>query len=281
MNSRDLWAAPPGRGLGLLFFASSMLGCSPSSGTALRPDSGVGCSAPQTLCWDFEQGMIPEGWSPSRDDFNGTLVVDATKAHRGMYSLHAKDFSGGTPGQQGGPKKTITYALPANFGPVLWGRAFVFTTPAAPDSHAGLFNARYPPPNSTATAMETLDWYEVATFTQKYMAIWHPPEPPGYPEDVLVSETPAVVGKWVCLEWLFDGANGTASEAAQPRMWVDGTELTWPLAFTYPDGGPPFREKTASFTELETGIYLYQGLTQVTNWWIDDLGVGPRRIGCN
>ena len=41
------------------------------------------------------------------------------------------------------------------------------------------------------------------------------------------------------------------------------------------------REKGRSFSELETGVYLYQGLTQVTNWWIDDLAVGPRRLGCN
>jgi hypothetical protein len=43
----------------------------------------------------------------------------------------------------------------------------------------------------------------------------------------------------------------------------------------------PTHEKTQSFTVLETGIYLYQGLSTVTNWWIDDLAVGKQRIGCD
>jgi hypothetical protein len=40
-------------------------------------------------------------------------------------------------------------------------------------------------------------------------------------------------------------------------------------------------EKAGNFTFLETGVYLYQGLTQATNWWIDDLAVGTGRIGCD
>jgi hypothetical protein len=43
----------------------------------------------------------------------------------------------------------------------------------------------------------------------------------------------------------------------------------------------PTREKAQNFTMIETGVVMYQGLTQTTNWWIDDLAVGPKRIGCN
>jgi hypothetical protein len=245
---------------------------------------GTGCPAPGTLCWDFEEGMIPNGWTTSRSEFNGQLLVDSSRAHKGTYSLHAKDLSGGTVGQQGGPKKSIKYSLPANFGPTMWGRAFVYVTPARPASHAGLFNARYPRPNSTATDMGKLDWYEIATYQQNYITVWHPPEPPGFPEWVLLSGTPLTIDKWSCLEWLFDGANGGATEAAEPRAWLDGTEITWPTQFTFsdPDGAPkPVREKAQSFTMIETGVVMYQGLTQPTNWWIDDLAVGPKRIGCN
>ena len=131
--------------------------------------------------------------------------------------------------------------------------------------------------------MNTLDWYELATYKQTYMSIWHPPEPPGFPEWVLHSATPIVLDNWACLEWVFDGANGTQAEAADPRVWVDGMELSWPDRFVFSDpAGKPkaFQEKAKDFTFLETGVYLYQGLTQVTNWWIDDLAVGSRRIGC-
>jgi hypothetical protein len=243
---------------------------------------GAGCSAPGTICWDFEEGTIPAGWTKYRDEFTGTLLVDNTRPHRGMYSLHAKDYQGGTEGNQGGPKKTIRFNLPAGFGPVLWGRAFIYTTPARPASHAGFFNARYPRPMSTATDFGSLDWYESATYMGTYMSIWHPPEPPGYPEAVQVTSTPIVLDDWACLEWEFDGQNGTAPEAAEPRMWLDGVELAWPNTFIYPTGAQrPFHEKATNFTVLETGIYLYQGLTTVTNWWIDDLAVGKQRIGCD
>jgi hypothetical protein len=254
-----------------------------AAATALDAMStGTGCDGPGTLCWGFEEGRIPEGWTAYRNEFTGTLLVDNTRPHRGMYALHAKDFQGGTEADQGGPKKTLRFNLPANFGPVLWGRAFIYTTPARPMSHAGFFNARYPRPGSTNTAFEALDWYEAATYMGTYMSIWHPPEPPGYPEDVQVTTTPIVLDDWACLEWEFDGANGDAPEAAEPRMWLDGVELAWPDTFIYPDGSArPKHEKATNFTVLEAGIYLYQGLTTVTNWWIDDLAVGSERIGCN
>jgi hypothetical protein len=242
----------------------------------------AGCAASGTICWDFEEGALPAGWTKYRDEYTGTLLVDATRPHRGAYSLHAKDYKGGTEGDQGGPKKTIRFNLPAGFGPTMWGRAFVYTTPARPASHAGLFNARYPRPGSTATDFGALDWYEAATYMGTYMSIWHPPEPPGYPEAVQVTDTPIVLDTWACVEWLFDGQNGDAAEAAEPRMWIDGVELAWPNTFIYPDGAKrPPHEKATSFTVIETGIYLYQGLSTVTNWWIDDLAVGKQRIGCD
>ncbi len=255
---------------------------SSGSGGSGSTVAGVGCSG-AALCWDFEEGAIPTGFMPSRDEFNGELLVDNTRPHGGSYSLHAMDLSGGTPGTAGGPKKSIKYDLPANFGPTMWGRAFVYTTPERPMSHAGMFNARYPRPNNPSTSMETLDWYEVASYQEKYMAIWHPPEPPGFPEWVSVSDTMLVLDTWTCLEWLFDGANGQEAEAADPKVWLDGTELAWPEQFVFsdPEGAArPVQEKAENFTMIETGVVMYQGLTVPTNWWIDDLAIGPERIGC-
>jgi hypothetical protein len=247
---------------------------------------GTGCSATRTICWDFEEGKLPTGWTPYRNEFStGSLLVDNTRAHGGMYALHAKDFTGGKEGTDGGPKHTIRYNLPADFGPVLWGRAFIYMTPATPMSHAGFFNARYPRPGAlaaSATDVTKLDWYEVATSSGDYVSIWHPPEPPGTPEAVQISATPGVVGSWACVEWLFDGQNGTAPEAADPRVFLNGVEISWPTMIVSPTSAMrPVHEKAQSFTVLETGIYLYQGLTTSTNWWIDDLAVGKQRIGCN
>jgi hypothetical protein len=246
--------------------------------------AAAGCATPDTLCWDFEEGTLPAGWTAHRDEFSGELLVDDTRAHSGRHALHARALVGGKEGSQGGPKKTVRFDLPAHFGPVLWGRAYVYTTPARPTSHAGLFNARYPRPGSTDRAFETLDWYEVATFREKYMAIWHPPEPPGFPEWVQVSDTPLVLNEWTCLEWHFDGANGTHPEAAEPRVWLNGVELSWPERFVFSDPpatAPLVREKATDFTVIEAGVFLYQGLSVPTDWWMDDLAVGKQRIGCD
>lgn len=229
---------------------------------------------------------MPQGWGTDLRpmDFNGSIAVDNSKPHGGTYSLHMADLSGGTVGQAGGPKKSMQYMLPANFGPVLWGRAYVFTTPERPLSHAGFFNARYPGPTSQG-AWETLDWYEVASYMQNYMSIWHPPEPPGFPEWVKVSDTPLVIDAWTCVEWLFDAANGNAALPADPQVWLDGTELLWPTEFTFDDSGTdkpdrPAMEKGTNFTMIETGTWFYQGVTTPTDYWIDDLAIGPERIGC-
>jgi hypothetical protein len=247
------------------------------------PPTGTGCAGAGTLCWGFEEGRLPTGWTPYRDEYpTGSLLVDGTRPHRGAYSLHAKDFSGGTETAQGGPKHTMQFSLPTGFGPVLWGRAYVYMTPATPMSHAGFFNARYQPVGSTKTPIDTLDWYEVATSGGEYVSIWHPPEPPGTPEAVQISDTAGVVDDWACIEWLFDAKNGTAAQAASPRVWLNGVELAWPTKEISPSGvAAPVQDKAQSFTVLESGIYLYQGLTTVTNWWIDDLAVGPQRVGCD
>jgi hypothetical protein len=270
---------------------ASDVGAADVAATEARPDApaAAGCAAPGAICWDFEEGHLPTGWTLYRSEFNGTLLVDGTKPHRGQFALHAKDLQGNVEGKDGGPKKTMRFNLPTTFGPTLWGRAFVFTQTAAgaprPVSHAGLFNARYPRPNAaagTTTTITSLDWYEVATSAMNYVSIWHPPEPPGTPEWVQTSDTPLVLDNWACVEWLFDAANGTAAEAADPRVWVDGAEIVWSKTFVSPATATrPPHEKATTFSVLEAGIYLYQGLSTATNWWIDDLGVSPQRIGCN
>lgn len=259
--------------------AAGLAGGSGSAG-ASGTGTGTGCSG-RTLCWDFEEGALPNGWTKRFDEGGqGQLLVDDTKAFgTSKYALHAKGIQGG------GPRKTIIYQLPASFGPVLWGRARVYTSPTRPDAHAGLFAAYYPPVGSNSAAMNTLDWYEVASFEQAYMSIWHPPWPPGFPESVQVSDTRLVLEEWTCLEWQFDGQNGNEAEAARPRVWLDGTELAWPTKFAFSEEKQreetePFRNKATSFTVVETGVTMWQAMPTPNDWWIDDLAVGTQRVGC-
>ena len=242
----------------------------------------AGCNG-RPLCWDFEDGKIPQGFTTWRDTpaSTGVLLVDSTKPYGGSgYSLHAKDLVGG-------PQHTLKYVLPASFGPVMWGRLRMYTTPTRPDAHAGFFNARYPKPGQPDNSVteNQLDWYEVASYTQSYMSIFHPPWPPGFPEDVQVSDTKLVLDQWTCIEWFFDGKNDAdPTQAALPRMWLDGQELAWPMHFTYsePAGAPaPFRDKVRNFTVIELGIVTWQNVPTPTSWWIDDVALGTERIGCD
>ncbi|HTM44688.1 MAG TPA: hypothetical protein VL137_07015 [Polyangiaceae bacterium] len=255
-----------------------------SAGGAMGGSGGLtmvsaGCNG-KPLCWDFEEGAIPQGFTTWRNAGMGELLVDNSKPFGGsQYSLHAKDL-------QGGPQHTLKYVLPANFGPVMWGRLMLYTTPTRPDAHAGFFNARYPKPGQPDDAPEDqLNWYEVASYQQAYMSIFHPPWPPGFPEDVQVSDTQLVLDRWTCVEWEFDGKNDAdPTQGALPRMWLDGTELAWPQHFTYsePAGAPaPFRDKVGNFTVIELGIVTWQAVPTPTSWWIDDVQLGTTRIGCN
>jgi hypothetical protein len=240
-----------------------------------------GCNG-RPLCWDFDDGKVPQGFTKWRDTpaSTGVLLVDDTRPFGGHgYSLHAKDL-------QGGPQHTLKYVLPPSFGPVMWGRLRMYTTPTRPDAHAGFFNARYPKPGQPDTAPENqLNWYEVASYTQAYMSIFHPPWPPGFPEDVQVSDTQLVLDRWTCVEWFFDGKNDAdPTQAALPRMWLDGQDLAWPMHFTYsePAGAkPPFRDKVRNFTVIELGIVTWQAVPTPTSWWIDDVAIGTQRIGCD
>lgn len=87
-------------------------------------------------------------------------------------------------------------------------------------------------------------------------ALWHVPEvPTGTPEWVKVSTMPVIVNDWTCWEWQFDGQNGTAAEAADPRIWINGVEQTWGDTFVYPDrAAHPTQEKAGNFTTLEAGV---------------------------
>jgi hypothetical protein len=229
------------------------------------------------ICWDFETGQTPTGWAPVTNQGTGSIAVDNTKAHGGTYALHVK-------GAGSNPMHSFGSTLPANFGGTLWGRAYLFLTPQGPGDHGATFKARYADATDTAPfTADKLDWYETGLGHGTYETIWHKPQPPsGLPEWEMISNTKVTLNQWFCEEWLFDGVNGTNPEAAEPRMWIDGTELMFPDKHIYPGGAPkpPFT-KAANFILIEVGLIMYHPLTAATDLWMDDLVIGPERIGCN
>jgi hypothetical protein len=244
--------------------------------------SGTGCKG-ATVCYDFEECATPKGWTvpnyptdPGEGNQGaGSTLVDSVMAHSGKCSLHMKDFSGNQ------PQHAFIASLPAKFGPVLWGRAWVYNT-ATPTGHGALVKTRYAIPNST-----DVDWYEVGYELHNYDGIWHSPLPPsGLPEWVLQSNTTIVIGQWTCVEWLFDAQNTGQPEAADPRIWQDGVEVTFKAGMEYDlsntKGLPrPTTPKASDFVGIEVGLTMYHSIDQVTNIYLDDLAFGNQRVGCN
>ena len=251
------------------------------AGSGAGGSSGnTGCKG-ATVCYDFEECITPTGWTVPKfpnGEGNigaGTLLVDKDKAHGGLCALHMKDYSGDQ------PQHALLADLPANFGPILWGRAWVFNS-ATPTSHGALIKTRYTVPNST-----DVDWYEVGYENHNFKGIWHNPLPPsGLPEWELPSPLKVVVGAWTCVEWLFDSQNGSQPQAADPRIWQDGVEAVWGTGNQYDltngkTSTRPPTPKGSNFVGIEIGLTMYHQIDQVTNIYIDDLAFGKARIGCS
>lgn len=85
------------------------------------------------------------------------------------------------------------------------------------------------------------------------------------------------VAKWTCAEWLFDGATN------EMQFWLDGVELPDLHVVQYGQGctSQPIDYVWAApaFAEIFVGWESY-GLDETRTIWIDDLAVGPERLGC-
>lgn len=238
---------------------------------------GTGCKG-ATVCYDFEECTTPTGWTVPNGQGNqgaGMTLVDRVMAHSGVCALHMKDFSGSE------PQHSYLADLPAGFGPVMWGRAWVFNT-AAPSQHGALIKARY-----AIAGKNDKDWYEVGYELGNYNGQWHNPLPPsGLPEWILRSSTPIAVGRWQCVEWLFDAKNGDMAEAADPRIWVDGQEVMFGPGLQYNGDGTntipqrPTTPKGINFVSIEVGLTMYHPIDKKTDVYLDELAFGTQRVGC-
>jgi hypothetical protein len=237
---------------------------------------GTGCKG-ATVCYDFDDCKLPAGWKVQNSQGNqgaGMTLVDNAMPHSGTCALHMKDYTGDS------PQHSYLADLPASFGPVMWGRAFIYTT-SAPTNHGALVKARY-----AIQGSGNQDWYEIGYELKNYNSHWHNPLPPsGLPEWIMRSTKPIAANKWECVEWLWDAGNGGMAQAADPRMWVDGEELTWGSKLQYDGNGTkPDRPTTPSgtnFVTIEVGLTMYHPVDEKMQVYFDELAFGKQRIGCN
>jgi hypothetical protein len=111
-------------------------------------------------------------------------------------------------------------------------------------------------------------------------------DPPADADCAVAAPTQKVdAGKWLCWEWEFDGTSDTA------RLWVDGQAMNEidAIGSGKQCQGPGFMgrpmmpnyrwESPTVWDKIFIGWEQYQD-TPANEVWIDDVAVGPERIGC-
>jgi hypothetical protein len=248
-----------------------------SGGDAAAGATGGPCGAGTLLCEDFESYNAPADLSAAWTTTvtAATLAVDTTKAAHGTKALHIK-AAAGTPvaviAKQGAPLFPIA-------GNMMYGRVMMWLTGTpGGDYHWNNIQAAGTMPGATTWGKygwggqfgKILAGYTVRTAQTATTATMDCSNPS-------MSAFPS--GKWVCVEWQFDGTKNAM------HLWFDGTLLsdvdvngmgTRCVANT--DLGKPWSAPDFSFLSL--GWQQYQGSNGALEMWMDDVAVGTQRIGC-
>jgi hypothetical protein len=223
------------------------------------------------LCDGFEgqTGTSPSGaWSTSFPDCSGTgtASIDTTVAHNGGRSLRV---NGG-----GGYCNHVFVGATADLSAVAsvrYARFYVRHTTALPSGHVTFVAQR--DANDTNHDLRiggqnaALQWNrssDDATLPEQ--------SPAGVAQSV-----PLATNRWVCVEFMVNGTNGTA------QTWIDGTDV----AGLHEDGVPTQdvdRQWIGSgtwrprLTDFRLGWESYGADTDTL--WFDDVALSGTRIGC-
>lgn len=88
--------------------------------------------------------------------------------------------------------------------------------------------------------------------------------------------TPAAGGRWTCMEWQMGAADNRVD------VWIDGVAKPELSVSTKTHGGSQVDFVFPTFNKIRMGWQLYQGGATPSKYdvWLDDLALGPARIGC-
>jgi hypothetical protein len=140
------------------------------------------------VCLDFET-PLGTTWT------GATNAVQMGNAAHGTHAFHCKP---------GGLLHTTQLGAITD---VMWGRIYLHMSPTAPGGHGELFGAYDQAGN----------WYELGWQFNGLLGNWH-----GDRGERPIRSHPVLPDRYVCVEFLFDGA-----AAAMPRMWMDGQEVQY------------------------------------------------------
>jgi hypothetical protein len=227
------------------------------------------CGTGFALCEDFESGSL----DTDRWDQRGTVDIDDTQAARGTHSAHFHTEDNGI------AYITQTEAFPAPNN-TYYARIFVRfdSMPTAPDwAHWTVAGAQDATITDSAPEIriggqyhptEDMNLFGVGT-DHGDTGDWTTLDDDNGPQEVPVQE-------WVCLEWMFDGANN------QTKFWWDGVEHPSLATSETVNGGSGDPFILPNFGSSWFGWWLYQEGTTPPEFdvWIDEIVVDYARIGC-
>ncbi len=234
------------------------------------------------VCLDFEGGQVPPGW---QTPMTHELQVERGHAAHGEYAMHVSNL-------HSKPSALITTGELNGIKDVMWGRYYHYVSPAAAWGHGAMV--------WVGDAGSPTNFYEVGFESNAYLGMWIQGD--HWLEKYMRSTVTVPGNKWVCVEFLFDGAAPSVG-----RYWVDGSEIIFDskrVAGTDPIQnyrGPAAVLKAEQFTIFKIGIEFYHGSSTVscpdyppflcptynnddapsmTDIWIDDVALDTTRVGC-
>jgi hypothetical protein len=260
----------------------------------------VACPAGAVICDDFEK--YASGTTNLSPDwitytYSGAVHVDGTKPRGGKQSLHLTTVAGNHHYAELLREMRGQAILPLKH----FGRLMVWISAVPPSSHWNLNMASGPMKGAPEEVAKFLEGGMFGKLMSNYaqrgrimMNGVYPPRgggpetgDPGADADCAVAAPTQTIagGKWVCWEWEFDGTADTA------LLWVDGKPMTEidALGSGKQCQGPGFmgRKMMASYRwespsvwdKVFIGWEQYQD-TPANEVWIDDVALGPDRVGC-
>ena len=237
-------------------------------------------SAGATIFWDFEDGALPAGAKlaalPGQNAVGPLPKVDKLLPYKGTYSLHYDSL------HNVNGNRMFMYTLPANWGPVLWLRAYINLRPSLPinippdaSSHGTMFKGIYNPSRY---------WYEMGAELGNFFLDQHIPEPPGFPEWCIYNTVTPPASTWLCLELQCNGVDDGTGNASIPVLYINGEQVPVSRQTLWDNGFSPNKPQgeykpVQDFIEIWLGTEMWHSWTGFDEFWLDDVAISKTRIG--
>jgi hypothetical protein len=217
---------------------------------------GTACASPTALlCDDFEDDDRNNPWQPQAYVIGaGAVGLDTTHSRSGSHALHARADNRQP---SAGIWAQWWQLLPSVAGPV-YLRVFVYPT----NPLAGF--------ESFAEFMQTDNNVLAALYMDPQSVGWINSATAG-PSSTLDVQSTLPTDRWSCVELEVDQPSSVG------KAWINGVE--------YPPGGTSGTLDVSGVAlptpnQVNIGIYVDHGTSQVYDLWLDDVVVDTRPVGC-